>query len=323
MREFCEKHYAQILPFMAEKAHNQKLKDVRSRLTYREDTEQENKSASRHKKRKRRGGKQKETQKHPHSRQVCSLAWEPKSKNIEGNMRENSYEARLILANANGKMNESTEGAKGPPKVMSSWKVRIAPEEGTERDNQGKPEGTRKRYTKDLVELYHVKQKEGESMEAFMERYTSEIPRFKGAPELMRISRFMHGITYPGLIKRLNDNIPKTVDEMMSTTKAFIRREKVNMDDPNITMEEYIRLEEEKACRRGQVYNWETAMYGKIWYDEDVHYLRSFKKEFPAIIYNDALTCKSDFSPQPTISPQHIDEFNLKNKTSLSECDGE
>ncbi|GKG52525.1 hypothetical protein Tco_0547400, partial [Tanacetum coccineum] len=40
------------------------------------------------------------------------------------------------------------------------------------------------------------------------------------------------------------------------------------MDDPNITMEEYIRLEEEKACRRRKVYNWETATYGKIWYDE-------------------------------------------------------
>ncbi|GJS51639.1 hypothetical protein Tco_0625001 [Tanacetum coccineum] len=33
------------------------------------------------------------------------------------------------------------------------------------------------------------------------------------------------------------------------------------MDDPNITMEEYIRLEEEKARSRGQVYNWETATY--------------------------------------------------------------
>nr|GEV97397.1 hypothetical protein [Tanacetum cinerariifolium] len=30
------------------------------------------------------------------------------------------------------------------------------------------------------------------------------------------------------------------------------------MDDPNITMEEYIRLEEEKAHRNGKVYNWET-----------------------------------------------------------------
>ncbi|GJU59401.1 hypothetical protein Tco_1237167 [Tanacetum coccineum] len=189
------------------------------------------------------------------------------------------------------------------------------------------------------------------------------------------------------------------------------------MDDPNITMEEYIRLEEEKARRRGKVYNWETATYGKIWYDDDVHDLRSvetefpaivfndtlisepsvsslndeidfrisfddsddedytvifdknsfsykiiyvndlktdsendnekvnmpsfpspeptvsyfddldffkdFENEFPAIVYNDALTSKLDFLTEPTVSPQHIDEFNLKDETSLSECDEE
>ncbi|GKB10619.1 hypothetical protein Tco_0844542 [Tanacetum coccineum] len=150
-------------------------------------------------------------------------------------------------------------------------------------------------------------------------------------------------------------------------------------------------LEEEKARRRGKVYNWKTAMYGKIWYDVDVHDLRSVETEFPAIVYNDALTsevtlfCEPTVSPlndnqidfrisfdefddeyytviydkssfsykiifvnnlktdskndnnklnmpsfssseptvEPTISPQHIDEFNLKNETSLSECDGE
>ncbi|GKD48777.1 hypothetical protein Tco_1277753 [Tanacetum coccineum] len=165
------------------------------------------------------------------------------------------------------------------------------------------------------------------------------------------------------------------------------------MDNPNITMEEYIRLEEEKARRRGKVYNWETATYGKIWDNEDVHdlgsvetefpaivlndaltsevtlsceptfsykiisandlktdskndndkvnmpsfpspeptvsyfddldYFKDFEKEFPAIVYNDALTSKLDFLTEPTVSPQHIDEFNLKDETSLSECDEE
>nr|GEX01800.1 hypothetical protein [Tanacetum cinerariifolium] len=189
------------------------------------------------------------------------------------------------------------------------------------------------------------------------------------------------------------------------------------MDDPNITMEEYIRLEEEKARRNGKVYNWETAMYGKIWYVEDVHDLRfvetefpaivfndtftsevtpfyeptvsplndnkidfrisfedytviydkisfsykiisvndlkkdsendnnkvnmpsfpspepdvsyyndldlfkDFEKEFPAIVYNDALTSKSDFSTEPILCPQHINEFKLEDETSLSKCD--
>ncbi|GKA96795.1 hypothetical protein Tco_0818890 [Tanacetum coccineum] len=42
------------------------------------------------------------------------------------------------------------------------------------------------------------------------------------------------------------------------------------MDDPNITMEEYIRLEEEKSRRCSKVYNGETATYGKIWYQYGV-----------------------------------------------------
>ncbi|GKA90319.1 hypothetical protein Tco_0812189, partial [Tanacetum coccineum] len=198
----------------------------------------------------------------------------------------------------------------------------------------------------------------------------------------------------------------------------------VNMDNLNITMEEYIRLEEEKVRRRCKLYNWEIAKYGKTWYDEDVHdlisvetefpaivfddaftsevthsceptisslnnieidfrisfdesddedytvifdknsfsyktistndlktnsendndkvnmpsfsspeptvsclndldFFKDFENEFPVIVYNDSLTSKSDFSTEPTLSPQHIDEFDLKDETSLSECDEE
>ncbi|GJU20327.1 hypothetical protein Tco_1153669 [Tanacetum coccineum] len=58
-------------------------------------------------------------------------------------------------------------------------------------------------------------------------------------------------------------------------------------------------------------------MYGKICYDKDILYLRFFEIEFPAIIYNDALASKSNFSSDPPVSPQHINEINLKNETSL------
>ncbi|GKB57551.1 hypothetical protein Tco_0913737, partial [Tanacetum coccineum] len=162
----------------------------------------------------------------------------------------------------------------------------------------------------------------------------------------------------------------------------------VKMDDPNITIEEYIRLEEEKAHRRGKVYNWETAKYGKIGrplndnktnfrisfdesndedytiicdknsfsykiryvndlktdskndndkvnmpsfpspkpavsYFNDLNFLKDFEKEFSAIVYNDALTTELDFLTEPTVSPQNIDEFDLKDETSLSERDEE
>ncbi|GJR73120.1 hypothetical protein Tco_0085485 [Tanacetum coccineum] len=84
------------------------------------------------------------------------------------------------------------------------------------------------------------------------------------------------------------------------------------MDDPNITMEEYIRLEEEKARRRVKVYNWETATYGKIWDDEDVHDLRSVETEFPAIVFDDAFTSKVTHSCEPTVSPLKDNKIDFR-----------
>ncbi|GJS72902.1 putative reverse transcriptase domain-containing protein [Tanacetum coccineum] len=134
------------------------------------------------------------------------------------------------------------------------------------------------------------------------------------------------------------------------TTKKT-RSRLLNMDALNITMEEYIRLEEEKARRRvfnDSLTSEEALSYEptvsflndneidfRISYDEsddedytptvsyfnDLNFFKDFENEFPAIVYNDALTSKSDFLTEPTISPQHIDEFDLKDETSLSECD--
>nr|GEV08183.1 hypothetical protein [Tanacetum cinerariifolium] len=58
-------------------------------------------------------------------------------------------------------------------------------------------------------------------------------------------------------------------------------------------------------------------------YFYDLDYFKNFEKEFPGIVYNDAPTSKSDLLTEPTLSPQHIDEFDLKDETSLSECDEE
>nr|GEW98535.1 reverse transcriptase domain-containing protein [Tanacetum cinerariifolium] len=84
-----------------------------------------------------------------------------------------------------------------------------------------------KKYINDPVEIHHIKQREGEPMEAFMERFKAKSMHVSGAPEYMRISGFMHDITNPDLIKKLNDNVPKSVDEMMSVTTAFLREELV------------------------------------------------------------------------------------------------
>ncbi|GJT04838.1 hypothetical protein Tco_0839300 [Tanacetum coccineum] len=110
------------------------------------------------------------------------------------------------------------------------------------------------------------------------------------------------------------------------------------MDNPKITMEEYISLKEEKARRRRKVFNWETATYGKIWDNEDIHNLVSVETEFPAISFNDEGIIRKHYSCEPTPIDYNdaqmsksdlltelifINKFDLNEETSLSECDEE
>ncbi|GJR30483.1 hypothetical protein Tco_1106715 [Tanacetum coccineum] len=56
---------------------------------------------------------------------------------------------------------------------------------------------------------------------------------------------------------------------------------------------------------------------------DDLDFFKDFENKFTVIVYNDAQKSKLNFLTEPTLSPQHIDEFNLKDETSLSECDEE
>ncbi|GJV42608.1 reverse transcriptase domain-containing protein [Tanacetum coccineum] len=82
-----------------------------------------------------------------------------------------------------------------------------------------------KKCIKDPVEIHHIKQREGESTEDFVQRFKAESSHVKGAPKCMRIFGFMHEITNPELIKCLHNNIAKSVDEMMRITTVFLRGE--------------------------------------------------------------------------------------------------
>ncbi|GKC41863.1 hypothetical protein Tco_1059585, partial [Tanacetum coccineum] len=82
-----------------------------------------------------------------------------------------------------------------------------------------------KRYAKDPTEICGIKRRQNEGLQAFMDRFKSESLHIKGVPLVLRISAFMHGHGHPELAKKLNDKIPKTVDEMFERVRAFIRRE--------------------------------------------------------------------------------------------------
>ncbi|GKD83438.1 hypothetical protein Tco_1350277 [Tanacetum coccineum] len=53
-----------------------------------------------------------------------------------------------------------------------------------------------------------------------------------------------------------------------------------------------------------------------------LRFFKDFENEFPTIVYN-AQTSKLDLLTEPILNPQHINEFNLKDETSLSECNEE
>ncbi|GJS98161.1 hypothetical protein Tco_0819331 [Tanacetum coccineum] len=72
------------------------------------------------------------------------------------------------------------------------------------------------------------------------------------------------------------------------------------MDNPDITMEEYIELEAEKARRRIS---------------------SDFENEFPVIVYNDALATDHKISSEPLVSP--LDNNEIEFRISLDESDNE
>ncbi|GKB85911.1 hypothetical protein Tco_0958183 [Tanacetum coccineum] len=72
------------------------------------------------------------------------------------------------------------------------------------------------------------------------------------------------------------------------------------MGNLDITMEEYIRLKEEKDQSRGQNLNWETAAYCKVNYFDDVNYFKAFKAELPTIVFNDTLMSELEVPSEPT-----------------------
>ncbi|GJW43587.1 hypothetical protein Tco_0072386 [Tanacetum coccineum] len=242
-------------------------------------------------------------------------------------------------------------------------------------------------------------------------------------PWIWRIQKV--DMAYPNLLKKILEYFIRGSYANQSRYAVLSSNTPLKMDNPNITMKEYIRLQEEKALTRGERFNWQTATYCKMeycededdcftnfesaflaivldntitprealsWeptvsplndneidfrisfdesddedytvvYDEnlfsykiisgnnlktdsendndkvsipsfpspepevsyfnDLDFFKDFENEFPAIVYNDALTSKLDLLTEPTISRRHIDEFDLKDETSLSECDEE
>ncbi|GJS04168.1 hypothetical protein Tco_0320676 [Tanacetum coccineum] len=93
------------------------------------------------------------------------------------------------------------------------------------------------------------------------------------------------------------------------------------MDNLDITMEEYIKLEAEKARKRGQTFNWETGNYGKLRYHEDINYFQDLETDFSAIDFDDPLATNHKISSEPTVSL--LDDNEIDFRISFDESDDE
>ncbi|GKF31466.1 hypothetical protein Tco_0101264 [Tanacetum coccineum] len=78
-------------------------------------------------------------------------------------------------------------------------------------------------------------------------------------------------------------------------------------------MEEYIRLQEEKALSQGETFNWQTATYGKMEYCEDEDdCFTNFKTKFLAIVLDNTLTFDETISCEPMVSPLNDNEIDFR-----------
>nr|GEX60336.1 reverse transcriptase domain-containing protein [Tanacetum cinerariifolium] len=232
IQEFCEEYYEDILPIIMDKVRHDRRKDVHTRLNFGE-------------------GPRERTREDSHHSSSRARTTKPERVKVQDRLR---YGNRPVLDRLGHRRQSAFDRLS---ETYSPSTTKFRPRETDSRDlPRGKssthgaarvwfdelpPESIdsykdlkaaflayfmqQKKYVKDPVEIHNIEQKDGETIEDFMERFKVETGRMKGAPKCMRISGFMHGVNNPELTKRLNEHVPKTMEEMMITTTAFIRGE--------------------------------------------------------------------------------------------------
>ncbi|GJT89270.1 hypothetical protein Tco_1070987 [Tanacetum coccineum] len=235
LREFFDKHYNQLLPIMAEKdpetSHVVGIQAIRGTQVPGEPPEIQTKE---------------ERGQDPHPKLQSENSqeghWNSMPKKLKSSTDEDDL-SQPWLYEETDPFTPQIHNFVIPKRVRMPSNIKIydgagdrigmakAPETDGENQNPNRLETflayflQQKKYINDPIEIHHIKQRGGESIEAFMKHFKAESLQVKGALKCLRIFGFMHCITNPNLIKRLNDNILKLVDKMMNVTTAFLRGE--------------------------------------------------------------------------------------------------
>ncbi|GJY15008.1 hypothetical protein Tco_0385430 [Tanacetum coccineum] len=242
LREMCDKNYHQLLPLIAEKMQKEKeqkdkLNAVKARLIYGEESGikirsreeshySESKTPTARTEPRRRHGNRYSRSPSPHAQASVfkrlkknrspsprlrprkeggvfnRLGRKEPATSARSDSRQRSPQAKRTEAEERSKKAMSTNGTHHLVRLINIQlieKIRL---------NGGKQSISR------IGEIISSS-KRRRIYEVFMERYKAEALDVEGAPDkCMRISGFMHGITHPGLIKRLYKRIPRSMDEI-------------------------------------------------------------------------------------------------------------
>ncbi|GJW71016.1 reverse transcriptase domain-containing protein [Tanacetum coccineum] len=246
--DFCEEHYKEILLVIMDKVRRDKRKEVHIRLDFRENSK---------KSRRMREGSQNSSvgtlparYRNPSERPKERARLRSNDENVFGRL---GHRRQSVFERLSGTYSQSTtlgiiptaEVVPIDETLLLAWvilEIKTAPtiakrgrrnesplshvsESDTSKGGHWKYKSKRRKPTdeEDLVVPWTCE----ETIEDFIKRFKVETGRMRGAPECMRISGFMHRVNNLELTKRLNEQVPKTMEEMMTATTTFIRGETV------------------------------------------------------------------------------------------------
>ncbi|GJZ39629.1 reverse transcriptase domain-containing protein [Tanacetum coccineum] len=84
-----------------------------------------------------------------------------------------------------------------------------------------------KRFTKTLLAVHSIKQREGESVRAFATRYIDDTLQILSLHEDQRISAFVHGLRKRNLVEHLSTDLPSTYKVLTEKTYTWIKAREV------------------------------------------------------------------------------------------------
>ncbi|KAJ0866465.1 putative retrotransposon gag domain-containing protein [Helianthus annuus] len=97
--------------------------------------------------------------------------------------------------------------------------------------------GQQRKVVKNPKKIMHMRQRDNERIDQYIERFVKESMNIKDVPEVMKISSFINGLKHAQLCEKLGEEFPHSFDNLMDRVRAFFRgKDTVNkakeMDTP-------------------------------------------------------------------------------------------